>query len=154
VLRLLPIANRCKESFAAMRGDDKTRFCDTCGKHVHDLSARSEQETRALLDASRGTRLCVRYARDASGAVLFGAATLAAAISVTSCAHHPPNAPAAPPALAAAATEDHDMGDMIPDSYDLCPEATEDRSGSVDDSDGCPVVDAGAARDAGTVRSK
>jgi hypothetical protein len=127
-MRMLPIARPCTESFAAMPGDDKTRFCDKCQKHVHDLSARTEEEARALFREARGGRTCVRFAKDASGNVLFRAAALAAAVSVTSCSSA---APTTTPPITPAAV-DHDMGDGVPDSVDLCPE----HPGPNDD-DGC-----------------
>jgi hypothetical protein len=131
-MRLLPIAKPCKAPFAAMSGDDQTRFCPECDKHVHDLSARTEEEARAFLASARGTRICVRFARDARGNVRFRAAAMAAAMSLASCASA---APEAPPATAAAPAqeEDHDQGDMIPDSVDLCP-----ADGTSSGVDGCP----------------
>jgi hypothetical protein len=132
VMRMLPIARPCTESFAAMPGDDKTRFCDKCQKHVHDLSARTEEEARALFREARGERTCVRFAKDASGNVLFRAAALAAAVSVTSCSAA---APASPPITPVEV--DHDMGDGIPDSVDICPEHP------TPEDDGCEMADAG-----------
>ena len=128
-MRMLPIARPCRESFDAMRGDDKTRFCEKCEKHVYDLSARTEEEARALFREKRGERTCVRFAKDASGNVLFAAA-MVAAVSITSCS-------SAVPQTATPAAVDHDMGDGIPDSIDRCPDAP----GSNDD--GCPSPDAG-----------
>ncbi len=134
-LRMLPIARPCTESFADLPGDEKTRFCDKCGKHVYDLSARTEDEARALFREKRGGRTCVRFAKDASGNVLFRAA-LVAAVAMTSCSSAAPAQPTATPA-----TVDHDMGDGIPDSVDVCP--TDPKS---DDKDGCPTADAGHDR--------
>ena len=46
------------------------RFCGSCRKLVHDLSALSEPDARALLrDSSEA--LCVRYLHDASGEIWF-----------------------------------------------------------------------------------
>jgi len=133
-MRMLPIAKPCTESFAAMPGDEKTRFCDKCDEHVYDLSARTEEEARALFRERRGERTCVRFAKDSSGKVLFRAAALAAAVSVTSCSSAVPSTPPVTPAEV-----DHDMGDGIPDSVDVCP----DEPGPQDD--GCPSanIDAG-----------
>lgn len=134
-LRILPIAQPCSETFSDMPGDDKTRFCDKCQKHVYDLSARTEDEARALYCEAHGARLCVRFARESNGAVRFrAAATLAVAISLASCAS------AAPPQVATPVqTVDHEMGDGIPDAVDRCP----DVPSAGDDPDGCPPVDAG-----------
>ena len=54
-----------------MQGDAARRFCFTCEKHVHNLSALSEGEARRLLTAAQPGRLCVQYAADADGHVLF-----------------------------------------------------------------------------------
>jgi hypothetical protein len=145
-IRALPIASPCRESFAAMHGDSKSRFCDSCGKHVHDLSARTEEEARALLVAAKGTRICVRYAKDSTGAIRFrAAAVMAAAVSLASCAHPAQNA--TQPQTAAAAEEDRDMGDAIPDVLDVCPD--QDKRDPMQDEDGCPEIDAGSVGDAG-----
>ena len=48
--------------------DMKKRFCDECELHVHDLSAMTKREARAVL-ASEG--LCIRYLYDQHGAVVF-----------------------------------------------------------------------------------
>ena len=129
---MLPIARSCTESFSAMPGDDKTRYCDKCQKHVYDLSARTEEEARALFRERRGERTCVRFAKDASGHVLFAAA-IAAAVITTSCSSAaPPQTQPATPAVV-----DHDMGDSVPDSVDVCPE----HPGP--DDDGCAMPDAG-----------
>jgi hypothetical protein len=135
-MRLLPIAKPCKAPFAAMTGDDQTRFCEECGKNVHDLSARTEDEARALLASARGTNICVRYAKDARGNVRFRAAAMAAAMSLASCASA---APETPPATAATA-EDIDQGDIIPDMVDRCPD-DETSHGE----DGCPAAPAASS---------
>ena len=124
-LRMLPIARPCTASFAAMSGDEKTRFCDTCQKHVFDLSARTEEEARALFREKRGERTCVRFAKDARGNVLFRAA-LVAAVSMTSCSSAVPEKPQTPVEV------ERDMGDTVPDIADRCP----DEPG--DGGDGCP----------------
>ncbi len=128
-MRMLPIARPCTESFAAMPGDEKTRFCGKCNEHVYDLSARTEEEARALFRERHGVRTCVRFAKDTSGNVLFAAA-VAAAVSITSCSSAAP-APVAPVEV------EHDMGDSIPDTVDVCPEHP------TSDDDGCPMPDAG-----------
>jgi len=130
-MRMLPIAKPCAEPFAAMSGDAKTRFCDKCQKHVYDLSARTEEEARALFREKRGERTCVRFAKDTSGNVLFRAAALAAAVSMTSCSSAMPEPPVT------AAEVDIDQGDSIPDSVDICPEYP------TPDDDGCVMPDAG-----------
>lgn len=124
-----------------MRGDEQTRFCDVCEKHVHDLTARTEEEARALLDASRGTRICVRYAKDARGAIRFRAVTMAAAVSLAACtgtqsstspAVATPSAQSHAQAHPDGGPVDYDMGDVIPDVADRCPDVPEEND------DGCP----------------
>ena len=100
-----------------MPGDERTRFCDRCSKHVHDLSARTEIEARELLARHRGSRLCVRVARDSRGMVVFRAAGAAAVLSLAACGPTLPNEPPVSPAVV-----DHDMGDTIPDELDRCPD--------------------------------
>ena len=129
-MRMLPIARPCTESFAAMPGDEKTRFCDKCQKHVYDLSARTEDEARALFREKRGERTCVRFAKDASGNVLFAAA-IAAAVMTTSCSSAMPEPPVTPVEV------ERDMGDSVPDTVDVCPDDPEPRT------DGCEMPDAG-----------
>src|SRR5262245_50480531 len=82
MLKLLPIARPCRESFAAMGGDDRTRFCESCGKDVHDLSTHTEEEARDLFARARGTPICVRYAKNSRGSVRLRAVSLVAAVSL------------------------------------------------------------------------
>ena len=130
--RMLPVRNPCTESFAEMPGDEKTRYCAKCNEHVHDLSAGTEAEARELFRAAGGGRLCVRFVRDAKGAVRFGV-SLAAALSLASCSAAPLEPQTEVEAL------DREMGDGVPDQDDRCPTDDDpDASGQ-----GCPDLDAG-----------
>lgn len=82
-MRSLPIAKPCHESFAAMTGDGQRRHCASCDKDVHDLSAGTEADARAILAAARARRerVCVRYTPDASGNIHFRAAMVVAAVA-------------------------------------------------------------------------
>jgi hypothetical protein len=148
---MLPVARPCAESFAAMPGDTSKRFCSSCDKHVHDLSAGTEQEARALFEKNRGVRLCVRFAKDGAGNVRFRGAAIAAALSLAACGSNAvdtatPNDVNAPIMSEAPKTDvtntngdvDVDMGDSIPDEQDRCPD--EPTTESI--SDGCPAVPA------------
>lgn len=84
-MRALPILSPCSESFDAMTGDERRRHCAVCDKDVHDLSARTEDEAKALLRAAAGTRICVRYAATPKGTIHFRA-TLAVAAVATAAA--------------------------------------------------------------------
>lgn len=50
-----------------MTGDERTRFCSTCGLHVHNLSVLTADE-RASLRRNTAGRLCVTYQRRLNGA--------------------------------------------------------------------------------------
>ncbi len=56
-----PIRTPCPARWDDMRGDDTHRHCDTCDKTVHNLSAMTEAEARAVV-APKG--VCVRYELD------------------------------------------------------------------------------------------
>ena len=69
VLSGIRIAKPCPASWAAMRGDDRIRFCEQCGLNVYNLSDLSKREAKELV-AEREGRLCVRFYRRADGTVL------------------------------------------------------------------------------------
>jgi len=117
-LRLLPIAKPCSEPYDAMPGDERTRFCDKCEKHVYNLSARTEDEAREVF--SKKERVCVRYAKTAAGVIRFAA--------VAGCSS------AVPPATPA----DWDQGDGVMDVEDKCPDEP-----APDGKDGCPSPNPG-----------
>jgi hypothetical protein len=66
-LDVIQVREPCHESWEAMTGDDKTRFCAGCQRHVHNLSAMLREEAERLVCESAG-RLCVRYEAGAGGA--------------------------------------------------------------------------------------
>ena len=49
-----------------MVGDERVRFCGTCRRHVHNLSAMTRAEATEVV-AFRGDSVCVRFARAAEG---------------------------------------------------------------------------------------
>ncbi|RYG74350.1 hypothetical protein EON80_02555 [bacterium] len=65
----IQIASPCKAAWAAMDGDDKSRFCQSCAKNVYDLSAMTAEEARQLIAAKEG-EVCVRLHRRADGKVI------------------------------------------------------------------------------------
>jgi len=69
VLNNLRIASPCPASWAAMSGDDRVRFCDSCAKNVYNLSDLTAAEATALIREAEGS-LCVRLYRRVDGTVL------------------------------------------------------------------------------------
>ena len=69
VLNNLRIASPCPATWGAMRGDDRVRFCDSCSKHVFNLSDLTANEAVALIQQSEG-HSCVRLYRRKDGTVL------------------------------------------------------------------------------------
>src|SRR5690349_181738 len=86
----LPIAEPCHEDWDAMEPRERGRFCASCKKDVHDLSAMTEDEARDFLRVRAGTRLCVNYRHDPAGRIQFRAAAVAAlAVSaIAACTPH------------------------------------------------------------------
>lgn len=62
----LPIQDPCHADWDTMnRTDGASRFCDSCAKHVHDVSSMTEHEAWTVLaDESKKGRVCVRYTLD------------------------------------------------------------------------------------------
>jgi hypothetical protein len=67
----IPIASPCGADWRMMKPTDTKRFCDSCQKHVHDLSAMTKAEARAVLASPPLAGLCVRYIHDAHGDIVF-----------------------------------------------------------------------------------
>lgn len=68
----LKIASPCHENFDNMQGAGAKRFCDSCSKHVTNLSDMTQNDADKFLRESAGTSVCVRYQIDRSGEVVFG----------------------------------------------------------------------------------
>ncbi|MDP2307220.1 MAG: hypothetical protein Q8P18_14435 [Pseudomonadota bacterium] len=88
----LAIQSPCSASWAKMDGTDTRRFCVSCEKAVHNLSAMAPCEAEALL-ASPGPAPCVRFLRRGDGSIVFNlarAAALAATSALVACGapHH------------------------------------------------------------------
>jgi hypothetical protein len=63
------IASPCDKSWQVMSGDDRTRFCDSCEKHVYNLIGMSDDAVEALISEKEG-HLCVRLYQRADGTLL------------------------------------------------------------------------------------
>jgi hypothetical protein len=68
-LDVISVRSPCPASWDAMAGDERSRFCDHCGLHVHNLSAMTLDEAQRLV-CERAGRMCVRFERDAAGRVV------------------------------------------------------------------------------------
>ena len=51
-----------------MEGDERRRFCEACGLHVHNLSAMTEEEATQCVTGGEG-RVCVSFERTTDGRV-------------------------------------------------------------------------------------
>jgi hypothetical protein len=65
----LKIASPCGMDWNEMQGDDRSRFCSSCQKHVYNFAAMTTEEGLALIEAKEG-KLCGRLTRRYDGTVL------------------------------------------------------------------------------------
>jgi hypothetical protein len=68
-LESLQVASPCKESWDAMTGTDRVRFCSRCGQNVYNISQFTREEAEELIQQSE-RRLCTRLYRRRDGTVL------------------------------------------------------------------------------------
>jgi hypothetical protein len=64
------IASPCDESWSRMTGDEKTRFCKSCQKNVHNLAAMTTVEVEEFLDKHKTGEACIRLYERLDGTVL------------------------------------------------------------------------------------
>jgi hypothetical protein len=88
----LQIDNPCSESWSAMKGSNKQRFCDHCQKDVFNLSEMTEIEAGGLLTGLKDP--CVRFQPALDGSVLFKTAAVLAVSLLTACETEPSSCPA------------------------------------------------------------
>jgi len=71
-LNVIKVATPCHESWDAMHGKADKRFCDSCEKHVFNLSEMTADEARDVVTQYAGSPegLCVRYKRDHAGQMI------------------------------------------------------------------------------------
>jgi hypothetical protein len=69
ILTQIRVASPCNAAWDQMDGDERSRFCRACSKHVYNLSEMSRTEAEALVREKEG-RLCVRFYRRRDGTVL------------------------------------------------------------------------------------
>ena len=65
----LHIAAPCHANWDEMTGDERSRFCKLCTKHVYNLSVMTRAEAEALIVEKEG-KLCVQYAKRADGTII------------------------------------------------------------------------------------
>jgi hypothetical protein len=69
VLRRIIIPTPCPRDWKRMVGDDRVRFCATCGKHVHNFATMTSDEAVALIRAQGGD-LCGLLSRRPDGTLI------------------------------------------------------------------------------------
>ena len=69
VLDQIKVASPCHASWDDMSGDERSRFCGQCGKHVYNLSEMTREQATALVSETEG-RMCVRFYRRSDGTML------------------------------------------------------------------------------------
>lgn len=67
-LDVIQVNTPCTADWEKMAGDERVRFCEGCGKHVHNLAGMSRTEAERLV-CERAGELCVRFARGEDGVV-------------------------------------------------------------------------------------
>jgi hypothetical protein len=68
-LNQLTIPTPCPASWDRMKGDDRERLCETCGKHVYNIAAMTSAEAVGLIRDRRG-ELCGRLFRRPDGTIV------------------------------------------------------------------------------------
>jgi hypothetical protein len=69
ILNSLQIASPCPASWEAMKGDDRVRFCDSCSKHVYNVSDLTADEALRVIQENEGTP-CMRLHKRRDGTIL------------------------------------------------------------------------------------
>jgi hypothetical protein len=69
LLQNIRVASPCSANWEEMTGDDQSRFCGHCNKHVYNLSSMSSEAIARLIQEKEG-KLCGRFYRRADGTIL------------------------------------------------------------------------------------
>jgi hypothetical protein len=69
LLERVSIAAPCSADWSSMTGDERTRFCAQCQKHVYNIASMSAEEAEAFLRGAGG-EACLRIYRRTDGTVL------------------------------------------------------------------------------------
>jgi hypothetical protein len=78
----ITIPEPCHAAWDEMRPEDKGRFCFSCSKKVHDLSAMTKSEAAEVLRRAGRESLCVSFQHHEDGTVVFREPAPAPAASV------------------------------------------------------------------------
>jgi hypothetical protein len=70
VLSRMTIPNPCSMDWERMRGDERWRHCESCGKEVYDLTAMKSSEAGSVLDDAGGGEICGRVLERADGTLV------------------------------------------------------------------------------------
>jgi hypothetical protein len=62
------VASPCTADWDKMVGDDRKRFCESCGESVYNVSALTRQEAEGLVGRTDG--VCIRFFRRTDGTVM------------------------------------------------------------------------------------
>lgn len=84
-LRRLRVARPCDQTWEAMHGDDRRRFCDRCQRDVVNLADMTRAEAERFVAENIG-RACVRLERLPTSPIRRGVAQAALALSLAACA--------------------------------------------------------------------
>lgn len=68
-LKNLRVASPCHVNWETMTGNERVRFCDSCSRHVYNLSEMTTDEVKSVIIQTEG-RLCGRMYRRADGTVI------------------------------------------------------------------------------------
>lgn len=66
LLRQMTIPTQCHQDWNTMDGGDRARFCESCGKHVHNLTAMRSEEVVSLIQHAGGN-VCGRVFEQSDG---------------------------------------------------------------------------------------
>lgn len=69
ILNHVRVASPCNARWEDMTGDDRSRFCQRCQKHVFNLSAMTQAEAEAFVRETEG-KFCGRFHRRHDGRML------------------------------------------------------------------------------------
>jgi hypothetical protein len=69
LLKGIRVASPCRARWQDMTGDERSRFCHQCCRHVYNISAMPADEAVELIRAHEG-KLCGRFYRRRDGTVL------------------------------------------------------------------------------------